>query len=144
MTTDSSAVPGVGREQEVICKARRAGRIGDEAERGARDHHRTNGETVEAVGEVHCVAGAHDHERPEGDEAIDREVEHEVLEERQREARGVAGQRLHGERAVCDGLRGGFLRVVRDPEHGDRGDNEFHQQADLAREARAVPFLVTF
>ncbi len=54
--------------------------IRDHAEARGSDHHRHDGKTVEAVGEVHRVAradhdeGAEDHEEPA-------EVDHEILEE---------------------------------------------------------------
>ena len=45
-----------------------AGQVGDEPEGGGGDHHRHDGEAVEAVGEVDGVAGAGDHEDAEQDE----------------------------------------------------------------------------
>ena len=45
-----------------------ADEIDDEAEARRRDHHRHDGKTVEPVGEIDRVAGAHDDENAEGEE----------------------------------------------------------------------------
>jgi hypothetical protein len=58
--------------------------VGDEAEGGGRDHHRHDGEAVEAVGEVHGIAGAGDDEHTHKDEEQP-QIQHDVLEERQRQ-----------------------------------------------------------
>ena len=53
---------------QVGGEARVAGQVGDQAEGGGGDHHRHDGEAVEAVGEIDRVAGADDHEDAEQDE----------------------------------------------------------------------------
>ena len=67
-TTASSPVPGDEMDLQIVGEDRVAGEIGDDAEAGRRDHHRHDGEAVEAVGEVHRIAGADDDEGGEGDE----------------------------------------------------------------------------
>ena len=57
----------------------------------------TDGEAVEAVGEVHRVADADDDEGAEGDEAVERQVEQEVLEEGQRQRRLEMRRRRFGQ-----------------------------------------------
>jgi hypothetical protein len=51
---------------------------------GCRDHHRHDGQTVEAVGEIHRIAGADDHEGAERNEEP-AEIEQQILEERERQ-----------------------------------------------------------
>ena len=71
---------------QIVGEARVAGEIGDDAEAQRRDHHRHDGEPVEAVGEVHRVAGADDDEGAEHEEEP-AERQHQLLEERKRERR---------------------------------------------------------
>jgi hypothetical protein len=59
--------------------------IGDDAERRRRDHDRHDGQTVEAVGEVHRIAAADDDERREGNEEP-AEIDDQILDERERSA----------------------------------------------------------
>ena len=124
------------RQQQVVGKARRPRRIGDETERRARDHHLADGQAIQTVREVHRIARTHDHERAERDEAVDRQVEHEVFQERQREARRKARLGRRRQRAARQRRRCRLLRVVRDPEHRDPGDHELHQEPHLARKPR--------
>src|SRR5690242_10124875 len=67
--------------------------VGDHAETGGRDHHGNNRETIEAVGEIHRIAGADDDEGAKDDEEP-AEIDHELLEEgnRQRGRRDIAAE----------------------------------------------------
>ena len=62
------------------------GEIGDQPERTRRDHHRHDGEPVEAIGEVDGVAERDDHEGPEQQEQP-AEIGDIAVEERQRQRR---------------------------------------------------------
>ena len=50
---------------EIVREHGVAGEIGDQPEAGRRNHHRHDGEAIEAVGQVHCVAGADNDEGAE-------------------------------------------------------------------------------
>ena len=71
---------------QIVGEHRVAGEIGDHAEARGRDHDGHDGEAVEAVGEVHRIAGADDDEGAE-DHEEPAEIEHHVLEEGNRERR---------------------------------------------------------
>ena len=63
-----------------------------------RDHHRHDGEPVEAVGEVHRIAGA-DHDEARDEREGDAERNQHILEERHAEGGGERTRRhMHGER----------------------------------------------
>ena len=116
---DDRELAGAGHEMDlqVVGEDRVAGEIGDEAEARRRDHHRHDGEAVEAVGEVDRIAGADD------DEGGDRheepaEIDDQVLEERE-------GQRGRQRRHAGPG----------DDEAGDSGDDEFDGEPGAAGEA---------
>ena len=63
--TASSPTPGHEVELQVVGEDEVADQVGDQAEGGGGDHHRHRGQAVEAVGEVHRVGGADDHEGAE-------------------------------------------------------------------------------
>ena len=77
---------GAGDEMDlqVFGEHRVADEIGDQAEARRRDHHRHDGQAVEPVGEVHRIARADDDEHAEQEEDP-AEIEHQLLEERQRQ-----------------------------------------------------------
>src|SRR6202030_4131973 len=83
---------GTGHEMDlqIIGEHRVADQVGDHAEAAGRHHHRHDGEPVEAIGEVHCVAGADDDEGAEGDEEP-AQVDDQLLEERE----GQRGRERH-------------------------------------------------
>ncbi len=65
---------------QIVREHHVAGEIGHDAEGTRRDHHRHDGEAVEAVREVHGVARCHDDEGAEQDEEP-AEIDQQVLEE---------------------------------------------------------------
>ena len=74
---------------QIVGEHRVADEIGDQAEACRGDHHRHDGEAVEAVGQVHGVAGADDDEGAEEHEEP-AEIDDQFLEERKRQ-RGREG-----------------------------------------------------
>ena len=58
---------------QIVGEDRVAGEIGDDAEARRRDHHRHDGEAVEAVGQVHRIAGADDDEGGERERRTSRD-----------------------------------------------------------------------
>ena len=78
----SSPAPGMCGKSRYLRVDRAAGHVGEHAERRADHHHRHDRQAVEAVGEVHRVAGADDHEVGQRDEAEHAERIADVLEER--------------------------------------------------------------
>src|SRR5262245_39787750 len=52
---------------QIVGEESVADEVGDEAEGGGGDNHRYDGEPIEAIGQVHGVAGADDDERAEDD-----------------------------------------------------------------------------
>ena len=99
-----------------------ADRIGDNAERGRRDHHRHDRQPVQPVGQVDRVREQHDHQRREDDEAVAERDEH-VLQE--------------GHRHLA--RKGRRVPFHDDPRRRD-GAGELHHQLRLAR--NAVGFLL--
>ena len=100
-----------------------ADHIGDHAEGGGGDHHRHDGQAVEAVGEVHGVGEAADRDHAEGD-VEPAEIDQQVLEHREgdRGGQGVGFAVLMG--AVAD-----------QDEGGDAGDGELDQDLGQAGDA---------
>ena len=116
---DHGELAGAGHEMDlqIFGEDRVAGQIGDDAEGGGGDHDRHDGQPVEAVGQVHRVAGADDDDAGEGDEEP-AEIEQEVLDEGKGQRRGE--RRLAG---------------AHDHPGGDAGDHELDRQPRLAGEA---------
>src|SRR6185295_4129734 len=75
---------------QVFGDARVARGIGEHRERRARDHHRPDRETVEAVGQVHGVGGACNDQSTEW-YVPEAEIGANVLQERHRDVAAVPG-----------------------------------------------------
>ena len=82
--TASLAHPGHEVELQIVGEADVADKIGDQAEGGGGDHHRHGRQAVEAVGKVHRIRGADDHERAER-EVEPPQIDHRSLEDREDE-----------------------------------------------------------
>src|SRR5215831_7677359 len=80
------ASPGDIVDVEVIGEERVAGKIRDEAEAERDDDDGNDSQSVEAIGQIHRVAGAHDDERTEHNKEP-AEWKHELLEEWESERR---------------------------------------------------------
>ena len=102
---------------QIVGEHRVAGEIGDQAEARGRDHDRHDGKAVEAVGEVHRIAGADDDEGAE-DHEEPAEIQHQFLEERDRERR-----------------RGDVAAEPDQRVTGGERDDRLEQQAQAAAEA---------
>ncbi len=102
---------------QIVGKQNVADEIGDEAEGGGGDHHRHDGEAVEAVGQVHGVAGADDDEGAERNEQP-AEIDQHALEE----GNGERGR----ERLLAD---------IDDDGGGDHGGGGLDDDLDAAAEA---------
>src|SRR6476660_3210873 len=102
---------------EVVREERVAREIGDEAEAQRDDDHGHGREPIEAVGQIHGVAGADDDERAKDDEEP-AERKHQLLEERKRQR---AREWLAADR--------------NDEIDGSRADQRLDQQAKLARKS---------
>ena len=83
-----------------------AGDVGERRERRRRDGERADGETVEAVRQVHRVTGADEHEHGEHD-VEPPEIRNQILEEREDETRVVERRILLREQQHRDANRDG-------------------------------------
>ena len=67
---------------QIFGEHRVAGEVGDHAEACGSDHHRHDGEAIEAVGEVHRIAGA-DHDEGAEQHEEPAEIQRDIFEKRQ-------------------------------------------------------------
>ena len=143
-----AAARDVGKDQ-VLGKHRIAGDISEHRKRAGDHHRRHDGQAVEAVGEINCIAGADNHQIAKDDKADGAERNGNRLEERHNEVRllwqigaiGEIGHRRNGDHRLPEklgtsgeplGIPVHHLAVVIDPAHDAEADSGKQRRPHIA------------